>query len=376
MKRLGIFVFFDRKGIVSQYIEYLLAELKSVITYQIIVVNGLLQPSSKEVLLRMADKLVIRENKGFDAGAYKDMFQRYVTPRELEKYDEIVLCNDSFYGPFFPFTEVWGRMEQSQADFWGFTRHPGGIFKNEKPFPAHIQSYFLTIKKSLFLNYEFQRFWDKEIAYETDIQSVVENFEIKFTHYFEGKGFISAAMSELPGYDCIEADYNENPYLVHSFELISRNVIPVLKRKRLLLCHGHIEDALQAYEYVCKKTRYPEDLIKDHLQRLSKDGSWEDEWDLVKLEEFYRQHRNIYLYGAGTWGMRLQKYFQYRGWNVAGVFVSEGERKVGSEQIFDPDMLTDTDGIVVALGEKHVKTVVKRLKTVLTEEHLFIPDYK
>ena len=50
MKRLGIFVFFDRKGIVSQYIEYLLAELKSVITYQIIVVNGLLQPSSKEVL--------------------------------------------------------------------------------------------------------------------------------------------------------------------------------------------------------------------------------------------------------------------------------------------------------------------------------------
>ena len=74
--------------------------------------------------------------------------------------------------------------------------------------------------------------------------------------------------------------------------------------------------------------------------------------------------------------MRLQKYFQYRGWNVAGVFVSEGERKVGSEQIFDPDMLTDTDGIVVALGEKHVKTVVKRLKTVLTEEHLFIPDYK
>lgn len=376
MKRLGIFVFFDRNGVVSEYVEYLLAALKTVISFQIVVVNGQLQPRSEKVLLRMANKLLIRDNRGFDAGAYKDIFQNDLTESELKKYDEIVLCNDSFYGPIFPFTEVWKRMEHVQADFWGITRHPGGLFNHKNPFPAHIQSYFLVIKKRLFLAGEFRRFWEEEIAYETEFQSVVENFEIKFTYYFEEKGFISAAMSELPGYDYVTTAYNENPYLVHSFELISKKIIPVLKRKRLLLCHGYLEDAIQAYEYVCKQTDYPEHLIKSHLQRLSADGNWEDEWDLVKLEAFYRQHKKVYLYGAGGWSKRLLTYFQYRGWETAGILVSEGETIMRAEQVFSPDLLADTDGIVVALGDKHVKAVAEKLRAVLREDQLFIPAYK
>lgn len=360
----------------SEYVKYLLSQLKSVISYQVVVVNGLLQSESKEILLQLADKLLIRENKGFDAGAYKDIFQNYIFEAELKKYDEIVFCNDSFYGPLFPFTEVWDRMEDSRADFWGITRHPKGMFGDGSLFPAHIQTYFLTIKKSLFLSYEFQKFWEQEVDYESQFVDVIKNFEIKFTNYFEEKGFNSIVLSELPGYDQVIAHYNENPYMAYSYELISQRIIPVLKRKSLLLSHNYLKKALQAYEYISKKTAYPEQLIVDHIRRLNREGHWCDGWDLEQLEKFYLQHKKVYIYGAGQWGNILQTYFEYRKWAVAGVLVSQDKDIIGSEQVFHPDILEITDGIVVALGKKNVKPVADKLRKVLEEQQLFIPTYK
>lgn len=376
MKRLGIFVFYDSNGIISEYVKYLLEKLKCVIAYQIVIVNGLLQPESKKILLQISDKLLIRENKGFDAGAYKDIFQNYLTIAELNNYDEIVLCNDSFYGPFYSFTEVWNRMKNSHADFWGLTRHPKGVFEDGSPFPSHIQSYFLTIKRPLFLSNEFQKFWRFEIEYESKFIDAVKGFEIKFTQYFEKKGFTSMTLSEIPGYNYITTQYNENPYLSNSYELVSERIIPVLKRKSLLLSNRYLEKALHAYEYICEKTSYPEHLISDHIRRLNREGHWCDGWDLEKLELFYLQHRKLYIYGAGQWGHVLQSYFEYRGWTVAGIFVSQGENIIGSEQVFHSDILDDTDGIVIALGKKNMNLVVDKLKKNLTERQLFIPNYK
>ena len=75
MERLGILVFYDKNGIFSEYIEYLLIALKEVVTYQIVIVNGFIQLESEKKLSRISDEVLIRENKGFDAGAYKDIFQ-------------------------------------------------------------------------------------------------------------------------------------------------------------------------------------------------------------------------------------------------------------------------------------------------------------
>lgn len=376
MERLGIFVFYDRNGIVSEYVKYLLIRLKVVVTYQIVIVNGLLQPESGKVFLKMADKLVIRDNKGFDAGAYKDIFQNYLTEAELKKYDEIVLCNDSFYGPFFSFIEVWNRMKNSHADFWGFTRHPKGVFEDKTSFPAHIQSYFLTIKKSLFLNKEFHQFWEQEVDYEKEFIDAIKGFEIKFTQYFENKGFTSMALTEIPGYNYVTTQFNENPYLLNSYELISERIIPVLKRKSLLLSNNYLKKALQAYDYICEKTSYPEQLIINHIRRLNREGHWCDGWDLEKLEQFYLQHKKLYIYGAGQWGNILQSYFEYRRWTVSGIFVSQDENITGPEQVFHSDILEDTDGIVIALGKKNVKSVVDKLRDVLQEQQLFFPNYK
>ena len=73
MKRLGIFVFYDKNGIVGKYVEYLLTEIKSVVDDLYIVSNGILTSISKEIFLINTNNLIERENRGFDGGAYRDV---------------------------------------------------------------------------------------------------------------------------------------------------------------------------------------------------------------------------------------------------------------------------------------------------------------
>lgn len=109
MKRLGIFVFYDKDGIVDNYIDYLLEDLSKSLSDLIIVVNGILNDNGKKIFLRYTDRIVIRKNIGFDAGAYVDILLNYIGQENLKKWDELILCNDTFYGPFIPFSDIFAR---------------------------------------------------------------------------------------------------------------------------------------------------------------------------------------------------------------------------------------------------------------------------
>ena len=74
MKRLAIFVFYDFQGIVDKYVEYLLYELIKVVKELVIISNGSLSEEAKQIFSRYSNRVYERENKGFDAGAYKDAF--------------------------------------------------------------------------------------------------------------------------------------------------------------------------------------------------------------------------------------------------------------------------------------------------------------
>lgn len=375
MRRLGILVFYDKNGIVSEYVEYLLVGLRQVIDDVIAVVNGALQPCGNDALAKYADRIIVRENKGFDAGAYRDLFLHHLTRAQLQDYDEIVLCNDTFYGPIFPFEEVFEKVEKEQPDFWGLTRHPGGTLSNGEALPAHIQSYFLVLTRKLFLSDAFLKFWRK-VSDWSELPDVIKGFEAAFTEYFKREGFRDLAATDLSEYARGLIRPNENPYMQYSHELISRRICPVWKRKTLMMGRGNLANILKTYRYVSEHTSYPVSLIKDHILRLIKEGNWCRGWNFHKLREFYLRCENVYIYGAGKWSRDIQTYFQYHNWKVAGVLISEGEKIVGSEMVFREGILRDTDGLVVALGSKNLDAVAGRLMKTLRPHQLFLPDYK
>ena len=69
MKRLCIFSFYDKDGFVDDYVFYLLKQIKVNTASLIIVVNGFIQDCFTGELDGIADSVIYRENKGFDAGA-------------------------------------------------------------------------------------------------------------------------------------------------------------------------------------------------------------------------------------------------------------------------------------------------------------------
>ena len=122
-KRLGLFLFFDRDGIVDDYVLFLLKELRSVLTELIVIVNGSVNEAGFQALDAVADSVVIRENEGFDAGAWREGILTIAGKDKIRTFDELILTNDSYFGPFIPFSTVFERMERQKVDFWGLSVH-------------------------------------------------------------------------------------------------------------------------------------------------------------------------------------------------------------------------------------------------------------
>ena len=101
--RMVIYVIYEKSGRLSRDLEYMLKELRGVTDYLVIVING--EIDAQEMLDNLADYLIIRENKGFDAGAYKTALSQTKIKEQVDKSDELVFCNDTFYGVFISFLE-------------------------------------------------------------------------------------------------------------------------------------------------------------------------------------------------------------------------------------------------------------------------------
>lgn len=95
--------YYDAEGIVDESVVYYIKSLKSVVSRLVVVVIGNIDDKGKEKLDWIADEILIRENVGFDAGAYKAVLCSPDFMEKIKQYDEIVLSNDTCFGPFIPY---------------------------------------------------------------------------------------------------------------------------------------------------------------------------------------------------------------------------------------------------------------------------------
>ena len=93
MKRLCIFLTYDKDKIIDRYVGYMLKELKSCVQYLVVVCNMTEIVRGAEILEKYADKILYRENIGFDAGGFKEALCDYIGWDTVLKYDELILAN-------------------------------------------------------------------------------------------------------------------------------------------------------------------------------------------------------------------------------------------------------------------------------------------
>ena len=270
--RLGVFVFYDKDGIVDDYVPYLLNDLKENLTRLVVVCNGKLTPEGRKTLKAITPDLFVHENKGFDAGAYKSAFEDYLGWDTIRQYDELVMCNDTFYGPFWPFKEVFDKMdERPELDFWGLTIC-GKLRGTYSDLPEHLQSFFLVVRHALLLAPEFEMFWQGINPAADDVNRVIENFETRFTHYFSNAGFRWAPYANTHELDDKSEQYNLNHSVYNCNQLIEKYHCPIIKRRAFtwdnLLDASDGNNTVRAVQYIKSNTSYDVNLIYRHLLRL------------------------------------------------------------------------------------------------------------
>ena len=277
MKRLGIFVFYDKQGIVDRYVEYLLEGLREHLSRFVIVCNGIVTDEGMDKLRNFSDEIYVRENTGFDAMAYKLAMTTYLGWDEVEKYDEVLLFNDTFYGPIYPFSEVFDQMAKENCDFWGITYHEcfkDYMFGTDTITPAHVHTYFCVYRKSAVMNEAFRNYWDTFDSTEWFFSDVCRH-EQTFTQVLEQGGLTWSTYVKTSVYnDADMVDANVNAYYVMAYDIIKYHRCPTLKRKNFIIKNlswrtgAGGEDVAKAFQFVKDQTDYNVDYIWENILRL------------------------------------------------------------------------------------------------------------
>lgn len=271
--RCGIFLFYDRDGIVDDYIKYMLSDLRKSLSYLLVVCNGKPSDMAVETLESVSDEVLIRANSGFDVGGYREgLF--HIGFKELRKYDEVVMLNYTFFGSIYPFEEAFAKMSDMDLDFWGLTKHhkvdpdPFGTLEYGY-LPEHIQSHFLVLRRSLFDSDDYKEFIISMKNPTTYLDSIC-GYEAIFTKKFEDKGYKWAVYVDTDRFE----NYVYSPVMFRLKEILEQDRCPIIKRRSFFtdyndyLLNSCGESSVEAYEYLRENIDYDVNMIWDNILRL------------------------------------------------------------------------------------------------------------
>lgn len=321
IRRLGIFCFYDAEGIVDSYIEYLLDGLKKNLTTLIVVVNGYVNDDGRKKFEKYAKEIIIRENKGFDMGAYKDVVLNYQKNDTLSEWNEIVFCNDTFFGPLVSMDTIFSCMEKRQSDFWGLNFVEDGMF-------SHIQSFFLVFQNKSIIE-DVAKYMSNPITAmlteTTNIADIYAVYELGLFHFLKQKGYRYATYANTESSDI----YQSPDVCIRKYDL------PILKKK----CFSQKTNEgslMRALQYINEKTNYNIALIQQNVLRqygfkwnreCTKDvvceKAKESLVDEKEILDFIEKNECIYIYGTGVYARKVWYLFHEKMKKFAGFMVSD-----------------------------------------------------
>jgi lipopolysaccharide biosynthesis protein len=202
---LLLFVHFDRDNIVSRNdLDYLKA-LKAVAKEIVFISNSGLSENELSKVSALASKIVLRENTGYDFGAWKQVILS-LEKSELEEYDHLILVNNSCYGPYRNLTNMFAEMSKKGSDFWGISLFPylsDGSFIGSSYISEHLQSFFLVFTRKSFMHQAFLDFW-RNIGLYNKMEDVIKYGESVLTKKLADAGLTYSVLvpesADLCGY--------------------------------------------------------------------------------------------------------------------------------------------------------------------------------
>jgi lipopolysaccharide biosynthesis protein len=234
LNRLCIFAHYDKDNLVDEYVLYYLQKVKEISTSVIFVSTSKINEDGISKLGILCDKVILRENQGYDFMSWQKGIELITN---LSNYDELILCNDSVYGPLYSLSDIFDVMRSKGGDFWGIT--------DSFEISYHLQSYFLVFKKRVIISDAFRNFWSR-VKIESRKNDIIKKYEVGLTQYLISKGF-------KPGAFLASSSF--------TFKILRSKIIFVLKHP--LTSIKIIIFAFQRYVLNYKALNSPQYLWKD-----------------------------------------------------------------------------------------------------------------
>lgn len=371
-KRICIFSFYEKSGYVDDYVRVLLKELSLVTTRLIIVVNGSVSDCGRKIFLEFSNEIYIRDNTGYDAGAYKYILMNVLKAAEMKLYEEVIFCNDTFFGPLCSGKEIFKKMEHVPCDFWGLNGFFHVVF-------AHIQSYFLVFRKKIIqeqLLYDyFKRYIDETTAEMNDVYCQFETGLFDFLGRQRGMKYAMYAR------EC-----NCDVYR-YSYAYLKEHRLPIVKKKTFSKPEEDFDNIWCTLSFVKYETAYDVNLILNSIRRVYRLDIKYDEIQTIdryrlpdavevpsqqndeeQIEQFLSEG-DFYIYGAGMYASKAYWRFARDSQRFLGFIVSDGRREGGREllfgyPVFEWKEVKNIPGkrILLGIGKDYSLEIVKTIK--------------
>lgn len=266
MKRLLLYVHFNKYNRISSHVYYQLTKMRQIFSNVVFISNSSVSDKDYQKLvdLHLVDNFIQRENIGFDFAAWRDGMTA-VGFEELTTYDSVTIMNDTCFGPLWDIKDYYLEYESDDSvDFWGLTNNRATPkSRYTQGFREHIQSYFITFKKSVIVSPEFKNFWENVKNY-TNVQDVIDNYETQVTTEFLDAGFNYKVIFNTVNEDAshmLHADFS----FYHPTAIL-RHRVPFIKVKAIDN-NQHITPYL--LDEIAKQSDYPVDLIISHMSEIN-----------------------------------------------------------------------------------------------------------
>lgn len=325
MKRIAIYNYYNENGFVLDSTFELLRQLKDVSDEIIIVVNGHL--NRPEVFNEFTDNVLMRENCGYDAAAYAEVFSNEKYKYLMNCCDELIFCNCSFWGPFVPLKDIFSHMESKKCDFWGMS-------SSNRNLVNHLQSYFVVYRSFIMKEKEVQTYFANYIkTSEMTYEEVCNIFENGLCSYLLGRGYRYSSYVQN-----LRCDNYTNPY-----GCLYIDKLPIIKKKALSNDYfdedqiaASLQFVEQNYNYDVSKIvaeaqilygRDVQELLyrKPQLKLRTQNNQNALLISDVEVKNFIERNEKIYILGTGNDALHVFNtfFFLYKNPKFAGFIVEE-----------------------------------------------------
>ncbi len=303
MKTLGIMTVYDSQGVIDDYLKYYINSLKEVVNELVIIVNGFINKAGKDILEQYGE-IIIRDNIGYDAGGYKEGLEA-LGRQYILQYDQVIISNDTCFGPFKPFNDIFEKMNSIETDFWGLE------FLNNS-FLSNFATFFLVFRNNS-LNDLYSFFEDLQIEglNRNDLPRVVE---LGLFNYLIDKKYSFSKYIDIKDTDI---------YRAPNYALRNHN-FPLMKKRCFDVSIYRKDNCIDALKYIHTNQLFDINMILQVAERkygikydLDKEFKRELDLEEIKVPLINRTWeelladlsgvKNIFVYGAGTFGKILME---------------------------------------------------------------------